>query len=34
DKVLTPPNLARAYGMPFRRLDIEGHRMIISTGQE
>jgi len=34
DSVLTPPNLARAYGMPFRRLDIEGHRMIISTGQE
>lgn len=34
DNVLTPPNLARAYGMPFRRLDIEGHRMIISTAQE
>jgi len=34
DSVLTPPNLARAYGMPFRRLDIEGHRMLISTGQE
>ncbi len=34
DSVLTPPNLARAYGMPFRRLDIEGHRMIISTAQE
>ncbi|MNE71254.1 Vitamin B12 import ATP-binding protein BtuD [compost metagenome] len=34
DSVLTPPNLARAYGMPFRRLDIEGHRMLISTVQE
>ena len=34
DNVLTPPNLARAYGMPFRRLDIEGHKMIISTAQE
>ena len=34
DNVLTPPNLANAYGMPFRRLDIEGHRMLISTAQE
>ncbi|QXB22903.1 vitamin B12 ABC transporter ATP-binding protein BtuD [Lelliottia amnigena] len=34
DSVLTPPNLAQAYGMPFRRLDIEGHRMLISTVQE
>ncbi|HHU8974590.1 TPA: hypothetical protein ACULEP_003908, partial [Escherichia coli] len=23
--------LAQAYGMNFRRLDIEGHRMLIST---
>ncbi|WP_273907188.1 vitamin B12 ABC transporter ATP-binding protein BtuD [Enterobacter bugandensis] len=34
DRVLTPPNLARAYNMSFRRLDIEGHKMLISTGQE
>ncbi|WP_324724182.1 vitamin B12 ABC transporter ATP-binding protein BtuD [Lelliottia sp. JS-SCA-14] len=34
DSVLTPPHLAKAYGMPFRRLDIEGHRMLISTAQE
>ena len=34
DQVLTPPNLARAYNMSFRRLDIEGHKMLISTGQE
>ncbi|HCH40201.1 MAG TPA: vitamin B12-transporter ATPase, partial [Enterobacter sp.] len=34
DSVLTPPNLAKAYEMSFRRLDIEGHRMIISTSQE
>ncbi|MEG1212261.1 MAG: vitamin B12 ABC transporter ATP-binding protein BtuD [Leclercia sp.] len=34
DNVLTPPNLAKAYDMSFRRLDIEGHRMIISTAQE
>lgn len=34
DAVLTPPDLSRAYGMPFRRLDIEGHRMLISTAQE
>lgn len=31
EEVLTPPNLAQAYGMNFRRLDIEGHRMLIST---
>lgn len=34
DQVLTPPNLARAYNMSFRRLDIEGHKMLISTAQE
>ena len=33
DRVLTPPHLARAYNMSFRRLDIEGHKMLISTGQ-
>jgi vitamin B12 transport system ATP-binding protein len=27
-------HLARAYNMSFRRLDIEGHKMLISTGQE
>ena len=31
DDVLTPQNLARAYKMSFRRLDIEGHKMLIST---
>ena len=31
EEVLTPANLAQAYGMNFRRLDIEGHRMLIST---
>lgn len=31
EQVLTPPNLEKAYLMPFRRLDIEGHRMLIST---
>lgn len=31
EEVLTPPNLARAYGLNFRRLDVEGHRMLIST---
>lgn len=31
DEVMTPANLARAYGLNFRRLDIEGHRMLIST---
>lgn len=29
DTVLTPQNLASAYGMPFRRLDLAGHRMLI-----
>jgi len=33
DAVLTPPNLARAYNMLFKRLDIEGHKMLISTAQ-
>ncbi|HHE5697474.1 TPA: vitamin B12 ABC transporter ATP-binding protein BtuD [Citrobacter amalonaticus] len=31
DEVLTPAHLTRAYGLHFRRLDIEGHRMVIST---
>lgn len=31
DAVLTPSNLSQAYGVNFRRLDIEGHRMLIST---
>ena len=31
DAVLTPANLSMAYGVNFRRLDIEGHRMLIST---
>ena len=31
DGVLTPANLSLAYGVNFRRLDIEGHRMLIST---
>ena len=31
DAVLTPANLSQAYGVNFRRLDIEGHRMLIST---
>ncbi len=31
DAVLTPANLSAAYGVNFRRLDIEGHRMLIST---
>lgn len=34
DQVLTPPHLARAYNMSFHRLDIEGHKMLISKGQE
>ncbi len=34
DSVLTAPNLASAYHMSFRRLDIEGHKMLISTAQE
>ena len=31
EAVLTPANLSAAYGVNFRRLDIEGHRMLIST---
>jgi vitamin B12 transport system ATP-binding protein len=31
---VTPPHLATAYNMHFRRLDIEGHKMLISTAQE
>ena len=31
DAVLTPANLTAAYGVNFRRVDIEGHRMLIST---
>ena len=34
DSVLTAANLASAYHMSFRRLDIEGHKMLISTAQE
>ncbi|MEG6214405.1 vitamin B12 ABC transporter ATP-binding protein BtuD [Enterobacter quasihormaechei] len=34
DSVLTASNLASAYHMSFRRLDIEGHKMLISTAQE
>lgn len=30
DEVLSPTFLARAYDMPFRRLQIEGHSMLIS----
>lgn len=33
DVVLTPAHLARAYNMRFRRLDIEGHQMLISDTQ-
>lgn len=29
DAVMTPQNLTRAYGIPFRRLDMAGHRMLI-----
>lgn len=29
DAVLTPPHLAEAYGLPFRLLDLAGHRMLI-----
>ncbi|MGK9171802.1 vitamin B12 ABC transporter ATP-binding protein BtuD [Yokenella regensburgei] len=29
DSVMTPQNLSRAYGIPFRRLDMAGHRMLI-----
>lgn len=31
DSVLTPERLAQAYDMPFRRLDVEGHSVLIST---
>ncbi|MGK3224002.1 vitamin B12 ABC transporter ATP-binding protein BtuD [Enterobacter soli] len=34
DSVLTPAHLATAYNMHFRRLDIEGHKMLVSTAQE
>ncbi|MGP3594164.1 vitamin B12 ABC transporter ATP-binding protein BtuD [Vagococcus sp. WN89Y] len=30
EEVLTPPHLAGAYGVPFRRLDIEGHHLLIA----
>lgn len=30
EEVLTPPHLATAYGMPFRRMDIEGHRLLVA----
>ncbi len=29
--ILCGADVAQAYGMNFRRLDIEGHRMLIST---
>ena len=29
DVVMTPQNLTHAYGIPFRRLDMAGHRMLI-----
>ncbi len=29
DEVLTPAHLATAYGLPFRRLQVEGHSMLI-----
>lgn len=29
DAVMTPQNLTRAYDIPFRRLDMAGHRMLI-----
>lgn len=31
DEVLTPAYLAEAYGVPCRRLDIEGHRMLLAA---
>ncbi|HFZ8996035.1 TPA: vitamin B12 ABC transporter ATP-binding protein BtuD [Citrobacter freundii] len=31
EEVLTPPNVSHAYGLSFRRLDVEGHRMLVST---
>lgn len=30
DDVLSPRHLAMAYGMPFRRLQVEGHKMLIT----
>jgi len=32
DEVLTPTWLAATYRMPFRRLDVEGHRILLSGG--
>lgn len=32
DEVLMPQHLTKAYGVPFRCLDIEGHRMLIAAG--
>lgn len=32
DEVLIPSHLTRAYEVPFRSLDIEGHRMLIAAG--
>lgn len=32
DEVLMPQHLTTAYGVPFRCLDIEGHRMLIAAG--
>jgi len=29
EQVMTPQNLSHAYGIPFRRLDMAGHRMLI-----
>jgi len=29
EAVLTPSLLATAYGLPFRQLDVEGHRVLI-----
>ncbi|EAM7071923.1 vitamin B12 ABC transporter ATP-binding protein BtuD [Salmonella enterica] len=31
EEVLTPTYLAQAYGLRFRRLDVEGHQMLISA---
>lgn len=32
DEVLRPSHLTNVYGVPFRSLDIEGHRMLIAAG--
>ena len=32
DEVLVPSHLTTTYGVPFRSLDIEGHRMLIAAG--